>query len=196
MPKRARKRRVYLGEYRAPASIELAPIERLIDEGALIAGAAARIAIKNKLILRILRDGKDFSATWLDTAVRKELRALAKEKATDATRVTKITEKARDLPGDAEANDDYRSNDVENLERRHAMLVGLVERLNQLADDDTYMQELATAVHERAWEEISAAITALAISLIGSTEQLTEGDRDLRKEQVGADLRKLQKSLR
>lgn len=196
MPKRKRKQKVYLGEYRGPASVELAPISRLVDEGALIAGAAARISLKNKLILRILRDGKDFDQTWLADSVRKELRSLAKEKAVDAKRVSKITEKARDLPGEAESNADYRAGDVENLDRRHAMLVGLEHFLDEQATNEDYVTQLAKAVQDSAWDDVSGAITARALSLVGPVLDLTEGDRDLRMDQVRADLRKLARSAR
>ena len=59
----------------------------IVDDAVLLATGAVRSAVKNLLIVRALRDGKDFDEAWWLDAVAREFEAIAVEKDDDAKRV-------------------------------------------------------------------------------------------------------------
>lgn len=163
----------------------------MIDEGVLIAGAAIRMAVKNKGILRTLRDRSDYDGAWYDQRVRKELRRLADEKAQDAERVTHEIGSARGRSGKGEHASDFRSIDVSRLERRRLLLTGLDARFRELAEDADYVHTLATASREMASSEISDSVKAAALRERGPVDRLTDDERETQLRRLKDDLANL-----
>ncbi|MEO8528797.1 MAG: hypothetical protein ABI435_06940 [Pseudolysinimonas sp.] len=149
----------------------------MIDEGVLIAAAAIRMAVKNKGILRTLRDRSDYDGAWYDQRVRKELRRLAEEKAEDADRVTAEIGGARGRSGKGEHASDFRGIDVARLERRLLLLRGLDDRFRELAEDADYVHTLAVASRELASSEIADSVKATALRELGPVDRLSDDER-------------------
>ena len=105
----------------------------------LIAASAVRMAVKNRQIVRALRDRDDYSEKAAVAAAREVFRALAREKREDVERLDDIIEHARDRPGRAQHQTDYRKADAELLERREQVSDILADRLDDIADDDEYL---------------------------------------------------------
>jgi hypothetical protein len=185
------RRRVDVGIYEPPAPVTPPPLNEQIDEGVLIAGAAIRMAVKNKGILRTLRDRSDYDGAWYDQRVRKELRRLADEKAQDANRVTEEIAYARGRSGKGEHASDFRGIDVVQLERRLVLLWRLDARFRQLADDDEYVHTLAVASREMASSEIADSVKAAALRELGPVDRLSEDERAKQLQGVKDDLAKL-----
>jgi hypothetical protein len=157
---RLRRGRVDVGTYEAPEPIEPPPVEEIAEEGVMIAASAVRMAVKNRQIVRALRDRADYSEKNAIAAAREVFRALAREKRDEVERLDEIIERVRDRPGRALHQTDYRKGDSDRLERREQVSDILADRLDELAEDDEYLKGIVDAALESAWDEIGASITA------------------------------------
>jgi hypothetical protein len=72
-----RRKRVDLGVYVAPEPVEPAPVERVVEDGLLIAESVIRMTLRNRIIVDALRDHSDFERDTLAGAAAREFDALA-----------------------------------------------------------------------------------------------------------------------
>lgn len=158
--KRIRRGRVDVGTYEPPEPIPPLPVEEIAEEGVLIAASAVRMAVKNRQIVRALRDRDDYSEKAAIKAAREVFRALAREKRDEVARLDDIIEYSRDRPGRALHQTDYRRGDAELLERREQVSDILADRLDELAEDDEYLRGIVIAARDAAWDEIGSSIQA------------------------------------
>jgi hypothetical protein len=157
---RLRRGRVDVGTYEAPQPTEPLPVEEIAEEGVLIAASAVRMAVKNRQIVRALRDRADYSEKAAMKAAREVFRALAREKRDEVARLDDIIETSRDRPGRALHQTDYRQGDAELLERREQVSDILADKLDELAEDDDYLRDIVVTARDAAWDEIGASIEA------------------------------------
>ena len=157
---RLRRGRVDVGTYEAPAPTTPAAVADIAEEGVLIAASAVRMAVKNRQIVRALRDRADYNEKAAISAAREVYRALAREKRDEVSRLDDIIEVTRDRPGRAQHQTDYRKADAENLDRREQVSDILADRLEDLSADDGYLRGIVSAALESAWDEIGASILA------------------------------------
>jgi hypothetical protein len=157
---RLRRGRVDVGTYVAPQPTAPVPVEDIAEEGLLIAASAVRMAVKNRQIVRALRDRDDYSEKAAIAAAREVFRALAREKREDVERLDDIIEHTRDRPGRAQHQTDYRKADADHLERREQVSDILADRLDDIADDDEYLRRVVESARDSAWDEIGASIIA------------------------------------
>lgn len=155
-----RRGRVDVGTYVAPEPIDPVPVEEIAEEGVLIAASAVRMAVKNRQIVRALRDRSDYSERVAVSAAREVFRALAREKRADVERLDDIIEETRDRPGRALHQTDYRKADAPHLERREQVSDILADRLDEISENDEYLLEVVDAARNAAWDEIGASIEA------------------------------------
>lgn len=132
-------------------------IDSLVEEGLLIARSALRLAIKNHIIIRALRERADFDYDDLHRALRDEVNALASERAADAERLEEARDRARKRKGRARHQTDYRQADVELLRLREQIDRVLVQRLQDLVDDEAFFREIVDAARDAAMTEIMQA---------------------------------------
>ncbi|MDP3208355.1 MAG: hypothetical protein Q8M65_04325 [Rhodoglobus sp.] len=154
--------RFSLGRYVGPLEMRQASIDEMVDDGVLIAAAATRIAIKNLVILKAMRDRVDYSIERTTSDVRQELNNLGAEKDHDAARLTNESARAALRAGDAEGHSDYRHADAFALERRAEVSRRLADRLRELSRDDEFVGKLVEASHAAAWAEIADSIASRA----------------------------------
>ncbi|MEQ1736085.1 MAG: hypothetical protein ABL886_06765 [Rhodoglobus sp.] len=157
-----RRRRFSLGRYVGPLDVHHATIDEMVDDGVLIAASATRMAIKNVVVLKALRDRVDYSIERMTTAVRQELNNLASEKEFDAARQASESLRASARDGDSLNHSDYRQADTLALERRSEVSRRLAARLRELAEDEEFVGALVERSHAAAWQEIAASITSRA----------------------------------
>src|SRR5215207_5546409 len=115
-----------------PGSATGPSIDLQVDEGLLIVASAFRLALKNLLIVRALRDGADYDESALVAALNAEIGGLITEKEEEAVRLRKAMRSARRRKGWASWHDDYRQQDMPALERRAEISGRLVDRLRSL----------------------------------------------------------------
>lgn len=82
-----RKKRANVGTYVDPPLAPLAPIERVVDEGAIIYVASARMALMNHIIVAALGEHVDYEPAVLRDVVRAELERLAVDNDETAARL-------------------------------------------------------------------------------------------------------------
>lgn len=143
--------------YVEPELSPAATAEELVDDGMLIATAGVRMAVKNLILVRALRDRANFDEDWYVGAVKHEFLALAAEKSDDARRATAALARASTRKGRARSGADYRRVDAPLLKRRIAALTALADRLTEASTDADEAHGLVAAARESALEEIAGA---------------------------------------
>lgn len=161
-------------------------VESLVEEGMLIIRSALRLAAKNHLIIRALRDDEPYDRDELAVAVRSEMAELAAEKEADAARLKKAGARAARRRGRAVHQTDYRSSDVASLGLREQMNRRLASRLRTLADDDAFIDGILDAARD-------AAVTELVSAGLGRTP-VFRPDRDYERLRA-ARMRVVQRDL-
>ena len=189
-----RKRRSHLdlGTYMPQESPSDTPVVDLIDEAMLIAGAGVRLAVKNLIILRSLRDQVDYDEERVVEAVREELHNLADEKDADADRLAALRTDVKKRPGMPHHHDDYRFVDTDTLQRREDVSRGLATRLRELSGIDEYVRQIVAVAHAVAWEEIAASLEQKLIAANQPVDDKYEEYRDDRLLRLLGDLADLE----
>lgn len=140
---------------RARPRFEPPPVETLVEEGMLIAGAALRLAVKNLVIVAALRrTGEAANTPVLRLAVRDRLLELAQERQVEATRLERARESARGRRGPARSQDDYREEDAPTLVLRAEVNRLMAEQLRRHADDESYLDAQLAVARRAALDDI------------------------------------------
>jgi len=153
-----RTKRVNVGTYTDPIPTPAPKIEAQIEDGVLVALAAVRLAVTNRLIVRSLRDGQDYNEERLRQRVTNEILKVAAEKEKDAERIRAILETVADKPGAADDASDFRARDAKMLKRRAKVSEGLAARLNELAVDPDVLGEVADRAHAAFLDEFAVSV--------------------------------------
>ena len=106
-----------------------------IAEGVAIATAAARLAVKNHILVGTIAQGGVFDAEQYVDDAREALLAMARESEHGAAAMTRLRKRARGRYSDPAGTHDYRDRDVRNLRRRAKQYAAVAERLTAMADD-------------------------------------------------------------
>ena len=193
-----RTRRVNVGTYTDPIPTPAPKIEEQIEDGVLVALAAVRLKVTNRLIVRSLRDGKDYDEERVRLRVTKEILNIALEKEKDAKRVRKILETVADKPGAADFADDFRARDAKTLKRRAKVSSGLAARLAELATDPEVVGEVADRAHSAFLDEFAVSVAQGVRAFDGPANRkpLTEMDRMAELQGLSEDLQKLEEDAR
>ena len=146
-----------LGRYEAPAFSFEVSIASIVEDAAIISLSAVRLAAKNLIIVRALRDRVDYDDDWYVFAIRTELEALATEKDHDARRMESELTAARTKRGRGIHPSDYRSADVVSLGRRKLTLNALAHKLRTMATDTDIAHTILSAARLDALDEITAS---------------------------------------
>lgn len=135
-----------------------------IAEGVAIATAAARLAVKNHILVGTIAQGGTFDLDKYTQDTRDALEAMAAESEEAAELLTKLRKKARGRHSDPSGTHDYRDRDVRNLRRRAKQSIGVATKLRELADDPEAVQALV----ESARRLPGAMCAATSIGVCGS----------------------------
>jgi hypothetical protein len=180
-----RPRRVNVGTYTAPTAVPPPAVEAQIEDGVLVAMSAARLAITNQLIVRSLRDGKDYDEQKLRLAVTAEILELAREKEDDAQRIRTLRQAVGDRPGQASNPTDFRTRDALMLERRATVSAGLAARLTELSTDPKVVGELAARAHSAFLDEFQVSVVQGARAFQTPQREAPLGSKDRARELRG-----------
>lgn len=132
-------------------------IADMVDEGMLMAEAAARMSLRNLLIVEALR-GDGYDEQTANDAARDALIELAQQAQATAHRTADTRERAERREGRATHQHDYRRSDSSNLIRRARVYDEIAHRLRVTADDGVALAALVTRAREEAWDDVSGAI--------------------------------------
>ena len=174
-----RARRVDLGTYVAPERRDPVPVERVVDEGLLIATSAVRMAVKNRLIVDALRENRGFDPDSLSASASDEYLELARQNDASASRVWR----------DGEWDDEPR--DTATVQRHRSIFTGLASALREAADDDSLTAAIVSGARDDALEELVAFRAQIIFQ--PEADELYERERDSRIRLVEVDLADLER---
>ena len=150
----------------SPSSAELPrDLAHQIDEGYLVALSALRLAVKNGVILRTVRDGAPWNEAEATELARQAIESLARELDENATRLSndsvaaaptaRASRSARSRRDQARIR---RSRDeAARLAARSRTLRGVVERLRVAQDDAEVVRDLALRARDDTLSELMQA---------------------------------------
>ncbi len=125
-----------------------------VAEGVAIGTAAARLMVKNRILVGTIAQGGVFDAARYLGDAREALLAMADESEQAAERVTTWRKRARGRHSDPSSTHDYRDRDVRNLRRRAKQSAGVAEKLRAIADDPEQLGALVEGAREAAWADV------------------------------------------
>jgi len=182
----------------APARLKPVSIERSVDEGVIIAGAAVTMDVKNYIIVEAIREGHPFNLEDVLAAVRRELLALAQENEASAHRVQQLAVEVQTPGGADNDSEGYQADDQPTLTKRGIIHVMLASELERLSEDDAFVAEVAERARQRAWAEVGDAISSrLLESMPVAPDPFYDDDKDARiRALFNINLRALEKQAR
>ncbi|HCS59991.1 MAG TPA: asparagine synthase [Microbacterium sp.] len=125
-----------------------------IAEGVAIATAAARLMVKNHILVGTIARGGVFDVEEYLEHARSALLAMAAEADQAAEMVTNMRRRARGRHSDPSGTHDYRDRDVRNLRRRAKQSTGVADRLKTIAADSEKLSVLVEEAREAAWADV------------------------------------------
>ncbi|WP_307449880.1 MULTISPECIES: asparagine synthase [Microbacterium] len=130
-----------------------------IAEGLSIATAAARLAVRNRILVETIARGGQFDGDVFADFARETLTALADEQDQAAARVTHQRKRAWGRFSDSSGTHDYRDRDTRNLRRRAKQSRGVAKELRAFAADPERLAELVTDARMAAWGDVEANLS-------------------------------------
>ncbi|MEV4736237.1 MULTISPECIES: asparagine synthase [unclassified Microbacterium] len=125
-----------------------------IAEGVAIATAAARLAVKNHILIGTIAEGGVFDTQKYMDDAREALRAMAEESEEAEENLTALRKRARGRHSDPSGTHDYRDRDVRNLRRRAKQSHGVATRLREMMQDDAALTTIVEEAREAAWSDV------------------------------------------
>ena len=157
----------------------LAPFEQALDEGLLIARHGVTLAVRNRLIVRALRENKAFDDAAITAIVDEELERAAQEQRENAEGAEFLKEEASRSFGIADHAHDYHRADSVTLARRHRLYTALAESLEASRGDDAFVAGVAERARIEAWNDIGDNVLARVAK--GMSSAADEPDYHLRR---------------
>jgi hypothetical protein len=130
-----------------------------IAEGLSIATAAARLTLRNRILVETIARGGQFDGTVFAELARETLRALAAEQDQAADRVNQQRKRAWGRFSDSSGTHDYRDRDTRNLRRRARQSRGVAKELREFAATPERVDLLVAAAREAAWGDVEANLS-------------------------------------
>ena len=127
-----------------------------IAEGVIIAIAAARLSIRNRILDDAIRNDSAFSFDALKPFARQTLEALADEQSAAADRARADWRRAWGKQSDPSGTHDYRGRDSRNLRRRARQYTGVAKELRERATDEAGLEHLIEQARDAAWGDVEA----------------------------------------
>jgi len=127
-----------------------------IAEGVSIASAAARLAIRNRILVETIAHDELFDVAALTPFARETLLALAEEQDQAAALVKRQRKKAWGMFTDPDGTHDYRDRDTRNLRKRGRQYAGVAAALRRMADDPHVVRTFIEQSRDAAWGDVEA----------------------------------------
>ncbi|MDR6144199.1 hypothetical protein QE375_003753 [Microbacterium foliorum] len=125
-----------------------------IAEGVAIATAAARLAVKNHILIGTIAENGVFDTDKYIADARKALRAMAEESEEVERNMTELRKRARGRHSDPSGTHDYRDRDVRNLRRRAKQSHGVATKLRDMMEDEAALRVIVEEAREGAWADV------------------------------------------
>ncbi|MFS0735148.1 asparagine synthase [Microbacterium sp. 1P10UB] len=127
-----------------------------VEEGVSIASSAARLAVRNHILVQTISRGEPFVVEDIAAYAREMLENLAQEQDTAAALAKRQRKKAWGRFSDPDGTHDYRDRDTRNLRKRQRQYARVAARLREVAADDSAVRELVEEARDAAWGDVEA----------------------------------------
>ncbi|MDZ8276754.1 asparagine synthase [Microbacterium aquimaris] len=127
-----------------------------IAEGVSIAAAAARLTVRNRILVDTIARNEPFDPERVAPFARETLLALATEQEAAADLARKQRKKAWGKYSDPGSTHDYRDRDTRNLRRRQRQYNGVAKVLRERADDPEAIDALVADARQAAWGDVES----------------------------------------
>ncbi len=127
-----------------------------IAEGVSIASAAARLALRNRILVETIANDEPFDLTRFAPYAREILISLADEQDQAAELARRQRKKAWGKFTDPDGTHDYRDRDTANLRKRYRQYMGVAKELRRIADDPHAVRVLVEQSRDAAWGDVEA----------------------------------------
>ena len=148
-----------------------------IAEGLSIATAAARLAVRNRILVETIARGGHFDQAVFAAFARDTLHALADEQDQAADRVTQQRKRAWGRVSDSSGTPDYR--------RRARQSRGVAKELRDFADDPFRVEQLVAGARVAAWGDVEANLSK-RLDVEGMTEDADPDYATMRRARMDA----------
>ena len=125
-------------------------------EGVSIASAAARLSVRNHILVQTIGRNAPFEVGAVAAFARETLIALADEQQAAADLANTQRKKAWGRYSDPDGTHDYRDRDTRNLRKRHRQYTAVAQELRRRAEDPAATGELVEQAREAAWGDVES----------------------------------------
>lgn len=137
---------------------ELAPVEEIVEQGLLVADVAARMTVKNSIIMNALKRKVDYDEQQIVDMVRDAVEELAEERERDAQHIERMRDEIRSTGRSAWSESEYGNDDNRTLRHRQEVYEGVAAELRRRAADAEYLRTTAERARVAAWGEIGDSL--------------------------------------
>ncbi|QKJ20430.1 asparagine synthase [Microbacterium hominis] len=127
-----------------------------IAEGVSIASAAARLAVRNHILVETISHDAPFDIERFAPLARETLLALAAEQEAAAELARRQRKKAWGKFSDPDGTHDYRDRDTRNLRKRQGQYRGVAKELRRLAGDEKAVRGIVEQSRDAAWGDVES----------------------------------------
>lgn len=127
-----------------------------IAEGVSIATSAARLVVRNHILVEAISRGASYDLDRLSEFTRQALQGLAAEQEAAADLARQQRKKAWGKHSDPDGTHDYRDRDTRNLRKRRRQYMGVAKALREQAEDPDAVRELVEKSRDAAWGDVEA----------------------------------------
>ncbi|GAA1683963.1 hypothetical protein GCM10009807_29740 [Microbacterium lacus] len=127
-----------------------------VAEGVSIASAAARLSVRNHILVATIANDETFDLAQISPFARETLLSLAKEQEDAAALARTQRKRAWGKFTDSDGTHDYRDRDMRNLRKRERQYRGVAKELRARADDANAVRELVEEARDAAWGDVEA----------------------------------------
>lgn len=163
-------------------------------EGLQLVTFGCRLALKNSILVDVLRDRLPFDRERLAERARRLFVEVAAQSRQSAARMVDERDSAQALAGRGRHQHDYRALDVHNLERREAVYRALEGWIRDVTGDADEMRQVVELARVDAWGEVAELIERRLAGWVapsGIADEPAEARRLRATDSVGVALQEL-----
>ena len=127
-----------------------------IAEGVSIASAAARLAVRNHILVETIAHDETFELARVAPFAHDTLISLAEEQESAAALAKRLRKKAWGKFTDPDGTHDYRDRDMRNLRKRYRQYIGVAKELRKIAEDPHAVRTLVEQARDAAWGDVES----------------------------------------
>lgn len=125
-----------------------------VAEGVAIASSAARLSVRNHILVETISRGGPFVPEQVAAHAREILEGLAAEQDAAAALMKRQRKKAWGRFSDPDGTHDYRDRDTRNLRKRQRQYTGVAAELRAMAADPVRVATLVEDARDAAWGDV------------------------------------------